>query len=98
MCGATCAYVDFGSKSTVWSAQKRASARAAGCFPNISKTKLKKAAVPAKKKDKERRKNEEKEKREKSRQAKKEQKQAPPEIPRNSKNHSEVLKGFINVL
>ena len=42
-------------------------------------------------------KKEKKEKGVQAREAKKKKNKAPPDIPRNSKNHSEVLKGFRNV-
>ena len=74
-----------------------ASARTAGCFPKVSNKQQTKAKAAAKKKEKERKRKEEKEKREKARQAQKEQK-APPDMPRNSKNHSKVVKGLRNVL
>ena len=96
----TCSNVVLGSGATgkfFLMARTLRTARDEGRLPNVAKIALNKAGAANKRKFKQEKTKEEKEKRARARQAKKEMKKAPREIVKNSKNHSEVIKGIRNV-
>ena len=79
-------------------ARTKAAARDADTMPRLAAKTLKKAGAAQRRSERSKRAQARTEKRAQAREAKKKQSKALREIPKNSQNHSEFIKGIINIL